>query len=77
MQEAAASRSKFGDSDEDWDAFDEDWEGVHKKSSIPRRPKPDEPPVKRKNLSQRDYKVDLDSKLGKSQLLTSSSKNSM
>jgi len=58
-----------GDSDDDWDAFDEDWEGVHKKSSIPRRPK-DEPPVKRKALSQRDYKVDLDSKLGKSSVIT-------
>ena len=77
MQEAAASRpSKFGDSDDDWDAFDEDWEGVHKKSSIPRRPKSDEPPVKRKALSQRDYKVDLDSKLGKSQVITKNTPSS-
>ena len=68
-QEAAASKP-LGESDDDWDAFDEDWEGVHKKSSIPRRSKSDEPPVKRKALSQRDYKVDLDSKLGKSSVIT-------
>merc|ERR1712218_225525 len=41
----------------------------HKKSSVNRKQK-DEPPVKRKLLSQRDYKVDLDSKLGKSQVIT-------
>jgi hypothetical protein len=72
MGEAATARAasgKYGDSDDDWDDFDEDWEGVHKKSSY-RRPKTDEPPVKRKTLSQRDYKVDLDSKLGKSQVIT-------
>merc|ERR1712111_46385 len=64
-----------GDSDDDWDAFDEDWEGVHKKSNIPRRPK-DEPPVKRKALSQRDYNVDLDSKLGKSSVITKNTPSS-
>ena len=71
MNEAAAARaaSKYEDSDDDWDALDEDWEGIHKKSSVNRKQK-DEPPVKRKLLSQRDYKVDLDSKLGKSQVIT-------
>lgn len=67
--EARASSSYHDDDDDDWDAFDEDWEGVHKKSSLlPRRT--DEPPVKRKTLSKRDYKVDLDSKLGKSVVIT-------
>ena len=67
---------KHDDSDDDWDALDEDWEGVHKKSSVPRRPKSDEPPVKRKTLSQRDYKVDLDSKLGKSSVITKNTPSS-
>merc|ERR1712008_195878 len=70
MQDAATIRAtakasgKYESDDDDWDALDEDWEGIHKKSSIPRS-KGDEPPVKRKTLSQRDYKVDLDSKLVK------------
>ncbi len=51
------------------------WEGIHKKSSIPRS-KRDEPPVKRKTLSQRDYKVDLDSKLGKSSVITKNTPSS-
>ena len=75
MQEAAAAKP-LGESDDDWDAFDEDWEGVHKKSSVPRRPKSDEPPVKRKALAQRDYKVDLDSKLGKSSVITKNTPSS-
>ena len=35
MNAAAEARaaSKFEDSDDDWDALDEDWEGIHKKSS--------------------------------------------
>merc|ERR1712156_992034 len=52
-----------------------DWEGIHKKSSLPSRKK-DEPPVKRKTLSQRDYKVDLDSKLGKSSVITKNTPSS-
>ena len=34
MNDAAAARAsaKYEDSDDDWDALDEDWEGVHKKS---------------------------------------------
>jgi len=77
MNDAAAARAsaKYEDSDDDWDALDEDWEGVHKKSSINRK-KSDEPPVKRKNLSQRDYKVDLDSKLGKSSVITKNTPSS-
>ena len=66
---------KYESDDDDWDALDEDWEGIHKKSSIPRS-KRDEPPVKRKTLSQRDYKVDLDSKLGKSSVITKNTPSS-
>ena len=80
MNDAATVRAraagKHNDSDDDLDALDEDWEGVHKKSSVPRRPKSDEPPVKRKTLSQRDYKVDLDSKLGKSSVITKNTPSS-
>merc|ERR1719209_1622609 len=54
------------EADEDWDAFDEDWEGYAGQS----RRKSDEPPVKRSLLQKRDYKVDLDSKLGKSTVIT-------
>ena len=66
---------KYESDDDDWDALDEDWEGIHKKSSLPSRKK-DEPPVKRKTLSQRDYKVDLDSKLGKSSVITKNTPSS-
>lgn len=79
MNDQAAARAlarENGESDDDWDAFDEDWEGVHKKSSVARRQKSDEPPVKRKLLSQRDYKVDLDSKLGKSSVITKNTPSS-
>jgi len=81
MQDAATIRAtakasgKYESDDDDWDALDEDWEGIHKKSSIPRS-KRDEPPVKRKTLSQRDYKVDLDSKLGKSSVITKNTPSS-
>ena len=66
---------KYESDDDDWDALDEDWEGIHKKSSLLSRKK-DEPPVKRKTLSQRDYKVDLDSKLGKSSVITKNTPSS-
>ena len=55
------------DDDDDWDLFDEDWEGVYRKNH---KRNPDEPPVKREMLKKRDYKVDLDSKLGKSTVIT-------
>lgn len=54
------------EADEDWDALDEDWDDY--KGSGKR--KSDEPPVKRSLLQKRDYKVDLDSKLGKSVVIT-------
>jgi len=72
---ARAASGKYESDDDDWDALDEDWEGIHKKSSLPSRKK-DEPPVKRKTLSQRDYKVDLDSKLGKSSVITKNTPSS-
>lgn len=52
--------------DEDWDALDEDWDGYKGFS----KRKSDEPPIKRSLLQKRDYKVDLDSKLGKSVVIT-------
>jgi len=70
----ARAAGKQESDDDDWDALDEDWEGLHKKSSLTR--KKDEPPVKRKTLSQRDYKVDLDSKLGKSSVITKNTPSS-
>jgi len=57
------------DDDEDWDLFDEDWEGVYRKSHKSKYEKT-EPAVKRELLKKRDYKVDLDSKLGKSTVIT-------
>jgi len=72
---ARAASGKYESDDDDWDALDEDWEGIHKKSSLSSRKK-DEPPVKRKTLSQRDYKVDLDSKLGKSSVITKNTPSS-
>merc|ERR550519_2930715 len=72
----AKAAGKYESDDEDWDALDEDWEGIHKKSSLPGHRKKDEPPVKRKTLSQRDYKVDLDSKLGKSSVITKNTPSS-
>jgi len=59
-------REKVTEEDEDWDALDEDWEGY---KGFGKR-KSDEPPVKRSLLQRRDYKVDLDSKLGKSVVIT-------
>ena len=52
--------------DEDWDAPGEDWDGYKGFSNR----KSDEPPIKRSLLQKRDYKVDLDSKLGKSVVIT-------
>merc|ERR1712037_737755 len=75
IRASAKASGKYESDDDDWDALDEDWEGIHKKSSIPRS-KRDEPPVKRKTLSQRDYKVDLDSKLGKSSVITKNTPSS-
>jgi len=60
------------EADEDWDAFDEDWEGYAGQS----KRKSDEPPVKRSLLQRRDYKVDLDSKLGKSVVITKNTASS-
>jgi len=66
--------------EEDWDLMDEDWEGIHRKSHHGGRRKHGGgggedgggggPPVKRELLKKRDYKVDLDSKLGKSTVIT-------
>jgi len=75
IRATAKASGQLESDDDDWDALDEDWEGIHKKSSIPRS-KRDEPPVKRKTLSQRDYKVDLDSKLGKSSVITKNTPSS-
>ena len=58
------------DDDDDWDLFDEDWEGVYRKSHNKSNRDKNEPPVKREMLKKRDYKVDLDSKLGKSTVIT-------
>jgi len=60
------------EADDDWDAFDEDWEGFAGQS----KRKSDEPPVKRSLLQRRDYKVDLDSKLGKSVVITKNTASS-
>merc|ERR1712227_364324 len=60
------------ENDEEWDALDEDWEGFTGQS----RRKSDEPPVKRSLLQRRDYKVDLDSKLGKSVVITKNTASS-
>lgn len=51
-------------SDSDDDAF-EDWDFSERRERKSKKNK-DEPPVKRSLLQKRDYKVDLDSKLGKS-----------
>merc|ERR1712156_1263626 len=46
-----------------------DWEGIHEQKALLDKGKK-EPPVKRELLKRRDYKVDLDSKLGKTQVTT-------
>lgn len=58
--------------DSDDDAF-EDWDFGPDRD---RKNKSDEPPVKRALLQKRDYKVDLDSKLGKSVVITKNAPSS-
>ena len=64
-EEAGPSKGSKRKSSETFDNLDEDWAEMFRPSGSKH-----EPPVKRALLKRRDYKVDLDSKLGKSVVIT-------
>ena len=63
----------LSDSDDDSNDGFEDWDEGGRRKDPGRDKHRDGPPVKRALLQRRDYKVDLDSKLGKSTVITKNS----